>query len=496
MGVIWRIAFRNLREHKTKTLIIGSIVAIGITVLVVGNSLMDTATAGLKKNYIDNYTGHIIITSEHDESFSLFGSTTSEEPVPLIPQFAQVEEYVAGLDSVASYSPQAYGQATVSHKDEVRGFAILFGITPSKYTEMFPDNIEIISGRYLLDGEEGILLSERVARSLVKKDEEPIAPGDAILLTGMSITGGTKIREVPVRGIFRFRNSDVQLDFVSLIDITNLRALMGLNIQGIDDIQLNETEELLLGEVDEDVLFGSGTDSLFDTPLVDTMEIATGSRSDSDLLSVFIDEGNAVTTPEPHSDSGAWHFLLIRLKNPRQIDQVRKSIEQHFAAEGIAIKTQGWLEGAGVLANMTSGIKTVFNVIVLIVAVVAVIIITNTLVISITERIAEIGTMRAIGAQRSFIRKMVVLETVIVTGVFGGIGVVLGSLILGILNLVSIEAPNMFFAVLFGGEVLRPILSPGSVVLSLVAVTGISIVASLYPVSVALQIQPVKAMQN
>jgi len=56
--------------------------------------------------------------------------------------------------------------------------------------------------------------------------------------------------------------------------------------------------------------------------------------------------------------------------------------------------------GGRAIAEMSYGIKRIFNGVVLVIAVVAIIIIMNTLVISITERMAEIGTMRAIGARR------------------------------------------------------------------------------------------------
>ena len=148
------------------------------------------------------------------------------------------------------------------------------------------------------------------------------------------------------------------------------------------------------------------------------------------------------------------------------------------------------------MAKMSTGVKTVFNIIILIVAVVAVIIIMNTLVISVTERIAEIGTMRAIGAQKSFVRKMITIETILISGIFGTIGVLFGAVVLLILNLVGIPATNIFLQIIFGGEVLRPTLSLSAVVMSLVTVTVIGVVASLYPVSVALKIQPVKAMQS
>ena len=40
MAVLFRIAFRNLKEHKAKTLIIGIIIALGITIMILGTSLM------------------------------------------------------------------------------------------------------------------------------------------------------------------------------------------------------------------------------------------------------------------------------------------------------------------------------------------------------------------------------------------------------------------------------------------------------------------------
>ena len=57
-NVILRIAYRNLWKHKIKTFIIGILVALGILILVVGNSFMDSAAAGLRKAYIENNYNH------------------------------------------------------------------------------------------------------------------------------------------------------------------------------------------------------------------------------------------------------------------------------------------------------------------------------------------------------------------------------------------------------------------------------------------------------
>jgi putative ABC transport system permease protein len=125
-----------------------------------------------------------------------------------------------------------------------------------------------------------------------------------------------------------------------------------------------------------------------------------------------------------------------------------------------------------------------------------VIIIMNTLVISVIERTAEIGTMRALGAQKGMVRWMFILETSSISLVFGLLGIALGAGIIGILNLTGIAAPNPFFEILFGGKILHPLLPLSAVLYALLVIVGIGVVASLYPVAVALRIQPVRAIQT
>ena len=120
----------------------------------------------------------------------------------------------------------------------------------------------------------------------------------------------------------------------------------------------------------------------------------------------------------------------------------------------------------------------------------------NTLVISVTERMGEIGTMRAIGAQKSFVRRMVMWETLLLSGIAGTIGVLLGALILFILNRVGLEASNMFLEIIYGGPVLRPELSMSSVLTSFVVILIVGIVSSTYPTAIVMKTSPLKAMES
>lgn len=496
MSVVAKIAVRNIRRHRTKTLIIGILITIGITVLVVGNSLMDTASRGIQRTYIDSFTGHVVITGRHDGGISLMGVETAEsfdEPVPTIPSFDAVWEHVTAQPFVKAANPQATVSTLVNH-GERRSFTQAFGIDPEHYTRMFPDNIEILKGRMLAPGEEGILLSEKIASHLERGGDVTVEPGDALLLTGVSQSAGIRVREVPVVGVFRFRHSDPQLDFVSLVDVTNVRALAGMNLSGVAAAELTEAEAALFEDIDEDDLFAGALDALFGGGFIEAIDASADALDEEELLAGF--DLSPAADLAPAEQSNAWHFLLVKLEEGVNPAVAIMQLQRFFDESGIDAMASSWLSGAGSIALLASGTKMVFNVVVLVIAVVAVIIIMNTLVISVTERTVEIGTMRALGAQKKFVRRMIMWETVMTSGFFGLVGVGLGLVVLWILGATGIEAPNIFFEILFGGKVLHPAPSPGAIAASLFVVIAIGVAASLYPVRIALKIQPVKAMQE
>src|SRR5690606_31215255 len=160
----------------------------GITVLILGNSLMDTAARGIGKTYVESYTGHIVITAQHHGNLTIMGMEgpdAIDTPVRTTPEFQRVLEHVASHPEVRSVNAQATATAIVDYGDK-RGFTQLFGIDPEQYTAMFPDNVEILKGRMLAPGEEGIVLSEEIATQLQGDDGAAVVPGESLLLTGMS----------------------------------------------------------------------------------------------------------------------------------------------------------------------------------------------------------------------------------------------------------------------------------------------------------------------
>lgn len=494
MKVILKIALRNIWEHKAKSFIIGGIVALGIVVLVVGNALLDTAKSGMEKGFTRNYTGDLMVTGRSPSSLSIFGIMgpgMGQATVPLIPSYFELADFVTRHPGVAAVNPQATGRASLSIEgnDKAVGFTQLFGVEPDRYRQTFGNNLEITAGGFLAPGEEGILLSNNAATMLMNSGGIEVHPGDKLLLTGLG-GGGVSIRELTVRGIFHFKEApSPQLELVSIVDIQDLRALLGYTVGAEQEKTAAAGETALAQTSDENALFG-GSGNAGAAGVVTTAPVARGAR---DLLNVLGDTSERTRLSQ--TDTGAWQFLLVRAKPGANPAGIARDINAFAKAKNIDVKVSDWQEGAGPVASMASTLKNVFDMVILIIAAVAVIIIMNTLVISISERIAEIGTMRALGAKKRFVRSMITWETIMIAGVFGVAGLGVGAAIIGILNATGIRSTSMFLRILFGGEVLRPVLTLSIAVTAFVVIVLIGAVSSLYPASVALRIRPVRAMQ-
>jgi ABC-type antimicrobial peptide transport system permease subunit len=125
---------------------------------------------------------------------------------------------------------------------------------------------------------------------------------------------------------------------------------------------------------------------------------------------------------------------------------------------------------------------------------VAIIIIMNTLSMAAMERVPEIGMMRAVGAQRSFIGGMFVIETSILSLLFGGAGIVVGFAVILSLDAMGITTTNHILQLLFGGSVFRPVIEGWDIILGIVELALVTWLATLYPVRVARRITPLEAV--
>jgi ABC-type antimicrobial peptide transport system permease subunit len=164
--------------------------------------------------------------------------------------------------------------------------------------------------------------------------------------------------------------------------------------------------------------------------------------------------------------------------------------------EKLGLKVIDWQTAAGNLGQFVFVAKAILYFATAIIFVVALVIINNAVVMATLQRVREIGTLRAIGAQRGFVLAMVLTETVVLGLAFGAVGSVLGSLWVLHMGSAGIPAANDFLYFFFSGPKLYPWVNPGSLIGAFVVVILVTCISALYPAMMATRVSPVTAMAS
>jgi putative ABC transport system permease protein len=110
----------------------------------------------------------------------------------------------------------------------------------------------------------------------------------------------------------------------------------------------------------------------------------------------------------------------------------------------------------------------------------------NIMLVTVTERTREIGIRKAIGARRRAILQQFLIESMMLTGIGGVIGILLG---------VGLSAAAGFVLPALIPDFPSPVVSPFSVVLSFTISLIIGLVAGGYPANRAARLRPIEALR-
>jgi putative ABC transport system permease protein len=137
--------------------------------------------------------------------------------------------------------------------------------------------------------------------------------------------------------------------------------------------------------------------------------------------------------------------------------------------------------------SATQGIYVVTIVVTAISLLVGGVVVMNIMLVSVTERIKEIGVRKALGARRSDIQKQFIVESVLLTGA-GGILGVLGA------SMFSFVVGRLMSGIV-GDEFSAPV-RLWAVAVAVVSSTIVGLVAGIYPASRAAALDPVVALRS
>lgn len=339
-----------------------------------------------------------------------------------------------------------------------------------------------------------------------------IEVGDVVTVQSFGQAGFTRSANVKVWGTYVFtglEDSDLA-GSMTIADLMTFRQLYGVLSKEaraeLESIRQETGVEDVRREEAEDALFGGDSDLIEERATGETIDemagLDEGSKTDDDDESTARKSGARLqgglegTYTREEIDRGLARNAAVILEDPAKQNRTMEAIRRLNDEQKLGIEVVDWQTAAGIVGQFVTVIRLVLYTAITIIFLVALVIINNSMVMATVERTGEIGTMRAIGAQRWYVSAMFLLETLILGLVAGLVGSALGAGIVLLFGQIGVPAGSDFLVFLFSGDYLYPALSPWNIVLALGIIIVVSALSTLYPARLATRIQPVVAMRG
>ncbi len=504
MGLISKIAWRNIQRHRGKSFVIGIILFLGALIMTIGNGVISGMDKGLRENIMNRFTGQIVVISKNQLVDNVIFTPMGKD-VEVIGGYEIVKKVLEGRDYIAQFMPAAKGLTLVLNEKGDAGYALALGVKFEDYQKMFMNNVQLVEGGFLKNDERGVLVSTGNRTRIYDQQGFWLVPRGAgvneknlppeslkyrdrldvrenIVLMGGSMENTSRDLLVEVKGIIRYAYLDEYWKHFNIMDIESFReAFQYVTAEDAQVVVPAETKKIL--ETDN-------LDDLFGDTVVQKAEPA-GRRYDITGLI-----GRKIVQKKLDVDAGSYNMVFIKLKNVNRINEALEDLNAGLKAAGAEARAVSWKDAVGQVADTAMLMRSVTTGFVVLIFFVAIIIIMNTLSMAALERVSEIGMMRAVGAHKSFIAKMFFTETAIISSVFGGAGILAGIAVVFLLGLLNITTDNQVLVLLFGGNVFRPFLGFGDIIVCVLLLSVVTVMATLYPLKVARGITPLDAIMR
>jgi ABC-type lipoprotein release transport system permease subunit len=513
MRLIYKIAARNLLRHKRRSFAVGLVIFIGAFFMTLGNGAIVGMEKGMEFNIIKGLVGDISIISAERKEDNL---SNSLEDLTNIERFEDVKKIISDQEDVHKLLFVLLGSAAMLDISMGQGSSndletiTFWGVNFDEYRDMYGDNIDIIEGEALKEGEKGILINTTLRDQIFNLQNMWLLPeGSAVVkenltsealaaydnlrtrndLVLMGITGTTTSTDVrvPVKGIFKYKQINELIGSVNIIDSETARECLGY-ITAADMIKdLPEEDQKLLNSVDDEA-------NLFSDNPVSESNFSENPEYKSDDTSKSNEKENVTVD----YDKGAFTLGQINIKQGVSPETASERINLAFKEAHLDkfVRAVPWRRSWAVVSGYAGVIGRGLMIFITSIFFAAILMIANTLSMAAMERTGEIGTMRVIGAQKRFTSGMFMAETSFLSFLFGGLGILSGIIAIIAFNVMDIKTASPYLQLAFGGSVFRPILEINGIISGVVQLAVITLLGLIYPVLVARRIKPIDAMKR
>jgi len=323
--------------------------------------------------------------------------------------------------------------------------------------------------------------------------------GDTLTIKAFTRSGYIQDVNVKVYGTFAFTGLEKSplAGNTNLMDLMSFRDLYGYltsdKAAELKELQRERGAKSVAREDAEAELFGEDSGQVVAEATAGVIDVDKELSGTGRLLHQEDLVRRVYTQQE--IDSGVVLNAAVMLEDPRRLDETMQALSAALASAGLEVRVVSWQKASGLLGQIIAVFRVLLFVGVAIIFFIAMVIINNAMMMATIQRTQLIGTIRAIGAQRTLVLAMVLLESVVLGLVFGGLGMASGAAIVAGIGLKGIAAPNDVMYFFFSGPRLAPVVTGGPLVIALVIILFVTTVSTLFPALLATRISPLRAMQ-
>lgn len=431
MGQLFLIAFRNLLQHRRRTLLLGGAIA-GVTALLL---MVLGLTHGVSETMLRSattvMTGHLNVGG--------FYKVTSGQAAPVVTEYARIEALVKKeLPEVAYVVGRGRGWARIV--SDTGSMQLGINGVDIDHEPGLHQVLQLVEGN--LDG-----LRQKNALLLFEKQAEKLGVkvGDQLTLSAPTPRGVNNTLDVQVVAVAR--DLGLMSSFNTFLNHDGLRQLYQLNAQTTGALQLY------------------------------LHDIGDAAKVKPRLRELLSKAGYTLLDDDPRA------FWM-------KFDSVNRE-----AWTGQRLDITSWKDETSFLSWTMTLVSFLSGLLVVVLLAIISVGVMNALWIAIRERTREVGTLRAIGMQKSRVLAMFTAEGFLL-GLLSTVGGALVGLgVCGLVNVMGWHVPEVVQLFLMS-DTWHLAVTPGAVVFSVLFITGCTTFISLFPSSIAARMKPITAMHH
>lgn len=437
--VIPRIAARNLTRQKKRSVLLGIAIGFSIMIVTVINGFSGAFIRNVSENFAYLMAGHVFVQgSEKTESGKQLSVIRDDTAISAALDASGISPARVTRTSEASATLIFEGKST---RQTLTGLDIAG-------SPFLGERLALVSGTWqATTGRDSLILSEKVAKKL------NVQPGDRLLAEFKTVTGQNNV-----------------VDF-TLAAISADTGIVGSVMAYANISYLNEGLGLKDGEY---MSLGIMLDDLKEAPAAADALYASMRDSGLNLFSRDTEKAQSgVSTPFQE---------MLKSEKSETWEGVRYSV---LTIDDIMAQAR----------QIVVALDTLSLIILLVLFAIVMVGISNTFRMVMYERIREIGTMRAMGVQRSEIRSLFLYEALFLAlaGAVAGILAALGAM--GIASLHDFGMNSPAFLIMKNGHLsfyLPPLRAMGNILIIVV----LTVFAAYFPARAAAKMQPAEALRT